>query len=280
MDYGNACTGFDATELAELQDIAKTYREAGGLIIKLTGLLGNKVEDALKMVPDGWQAGVEQAADFALRSAYLAASSTQHDESSDSYLNRGLAMMSGERWHKIASSLSGAIGGAGGLATTGADLAATTILIIRSLQEIAAGYGEDIESEEVRMACLAVFGFGGPLTEDDDVETGLIGARIALAGRATLEGILKVVLPRFGVVASEKVLAQAVPILGAVVGATINPLFTNYYQQMGHVQFRLRKLEKSHDPAQVNACFSRIVAAQRKTGKPTGQALSPAARPS
>ena len=272
MNYGNACAGFDDAEFAELQDIAKTYREAGGLIIKLTGLLGNTVEDALKMVPEGWRAGVQDAADFALRSAYLAASSTQVDESSDSYLNRGLAMLSGERWHKIASSISGAIGGAGGLATTGADLAATTILIMRSLQEIAAGYGEDIASEDVRMACLAVFGFGGPLTEDDEVETGLFGARMALAGRTTLEGILKIVLPRFGMVASEKVLAQAVPVLGAVAGATINPVFTGYYQQMGHVQFRLRKLEKSHDPAQVNACFARIVAALRQSGKGSGRA--------
>ena len=68
--------------------------------------------------------------------------------------------------------------------------------------------------------------------------------------------------------------------MGAVVGATINPLFTSYYQQMGHVQFRLRKLEKSHDPAEVNACFSRIMAAQRKKAKPSGRALSPTATPS
>ena len=37
MDYGNACAGFNDSELAELQDIAKTYREAGNPIVKLTG---------------------------------------------------------------------------------------------------------------------------------------------------------------------------------------------------------------------------------------------------
>lgn len=228
IDYGNACAGFDEVELAELRDIAKVYREAGGTIVKLSGMLGNKVEDALKVVPEGWQDSIHDAADFALRSAYFAASSAHADDASDTYLNRALALMSGERWHKVASSVSGAIGGAGGMATTTADLVATTTLVMRSLQEIAASYGEDIESEDVRVACLAVFGFGGPLTEDDDVETGLFGARIALAGRATLEGVLKVVLPRFGIVASQKVLAQAVPVLGAAVGATINPVFTSY----------------------------------------------------
>lgn len=264
MDYGNACAGLDDEALQELSAIASLYREAGGLIVKLSDMLGEKVDDAIKKVPEEWQAHVQDAADMALRSAYLAASSTQADEGSVSYLNRALARMQGERWHKVAAGCSGAIGGAGGLVTTAADLAATTVLIMRSLQEIAASYGEDVSSEEVRVACISVFGFGGPLTEDDEVDSGLIGVRIALASRATLEAVLKIVLPRFGLMASQKLLAQAVPLLGAFAGATINPAFTAYYQQMGHVHFRLRRLEAEHDAQQINACFARIVAAQRR----------------
>ncbi|MFC3174995.1 EcsC family protein [Novosphingobium bradum] len=263
-DYGNACSGFDDVQMAELIGIATTYREAGGLVVKISNLLGNKVEDVLAKVPEGMRHVIDDASDLALRGAYLAASATQADEASDTYLNRALNYFRGERWHKVASGVSGAIGGAGGLATTAADLAATTTLIMRSIQQIAAGYGEDIATEEVRLQCLAVFGFGGPLTEDDDVETGLYGVRIALATGRTLEAALKLIVPRFGMMVSEKVLAQAAPILGAVAGATINPIFTAYYQDMAHVHFRLRRLEGQHDPEQVRACFERIVRSQRE----------------
>lgn len=264
-DYGNACAGFNDEQLDELRGIAATYLGAGNVVVKFSNLLGNKVEDAMNLVPEGFHHMVDEAADLALRGAYLAASSTQADEKSDSYVNQALNYFRGERWHKIAAGVSGAIGGAGGIATVAADLAATTTLIMRSIQQIAAGYGEDIEDEGVRLQCLAVFGFGGPLTEDDDVETGLYGVRLA-AGK-TLEAAMRAILPRFGIVVSQKVLAQATPILGAVAGATINPMFTDYYQQMAHVHFRLRRLEANHDPEQVRACFERVVGALRAEQK-------------
>jgi len=262
-DYGNACSGFDERELTELAAIAKTYRESGGLVIKLSNLLGNRVEQVLSKVPKAARQAIEGASDFALRTAYLAAASTQPDDASDSAFHRTLRKFQGERWHKLASSVSGAVGGAGGMATTAADLAATTTLIMRSIQQIAASYGEDIAQEDVRAQCLAVFGFGGPLTEDDEVENGLYGVRMALAGGRTLETVLKVVAPRFGIVASEKFLAQAAPVIGAITGAAINPIFTAYYQDMAHVHFRLRRLEASHDIEEVRACFERIVRTQR-----------------
>lgn len=260
--YGNACSSFNDQQIAELRGIGETYLDSGNIVVKLSNLLGNAVEDVMEKVPEGIRHGLDNVADLALRSAYLAAASTQADKDSESYVNQALAWCSGERFHKIAAGVSGLIGGAGGLATTAADLAATTVLIMRSIQEIAAGYGENIETESVRLQCLVVFGFGGPLTEDDEVETGLYGVRIAAA--QTLEKVIIAVLPRFGILASEKAMAQAVPIIGAAVGATINPIFTDYYQQMAHVHFRLRRLEARHDPDQVNACFERIVRALRE----------------
>ncbi|MBB4615772.1 EcsC family protein [Novosphingobium taihuense] len=268
-DFGNACSGFNAEEIAELAAIASTYLSAGGMVVKLSNLLGSKIEGVIDEIPAALQNLVSDASDLALRGAYLAAAATQADEASDSYFNRAMTYFKGERWHKIATGLSGAVGGAGGLATTAAELAATTTLIMRSIQQIASEYGEDIQSEDVRVQCLAVFGFGGPLTEDDDVETGLYGVRMALATSKTLETVLKVVLPRFGVVVTEKVLAQATPLLGAAAGATINPMFTAYYQDMAHVHFRLRRMENLHDPDQIRACFERIVRSQRETRKRT-----------
>lgn len=261
-DYGNACSGFNSEEIAELRAIAELYRDAGGTIIKLTEKVGGVVEEYLKKLPDGWQKLVENSADHALQAAYAVAATTHASEESDGYLNRALASFSGEGWHKLAAGVSGLVGGAGGLASTLADLATTTTVIMRSIQQIAASHGEVIDNAEVRLCCLEVFGFGGPLAEDDEVETGLFGVRLALRGK-TVEAVIRAVLPRFGLVVSEKILAQAAPVLGAVTGAAINTAFTGYYQQMAHVQFRLRKLEKVHDPDQVRACFERVDKAVR-----------------
>lgn len=267
MDLGNACSGFSDAEIDELKAIAKVYDEASGIIIKLSAWIGDRAENILSKFPGDWHKYVNDVADFALRTSYAAAEATQPADQGEGFINNLLRMAEGERWHKVASSVSGAIGGLGGLATVGADLAATTVLAMRSIQQVAAGYGESISDEEVRLNCLAVFGFGGPLSEDDEVETGLYATRMTLTGKSLAE-MLKRVLPRFGIVVSEKLLAQAAPLIGAAAGATINPVFVGYYQQMAHVHFRLRRIEADHDKEQVRACFERVMKSRRARSKP------------
>ncbi len=262
VDLGNACNSFGALELQELSDVAEKYAEASGLVIKLASWAGDKAHGLMAKAPPEWQNRIEDAADLALRASYAAAFATQADAASESYLNRAMSWAQGERWHKIAAGVSGAIGGVGGIATTLVDLPVTTTLILRSVQEIAAGYGEDTSAEAVRVQCLAVFGFGGPLADDDEAETGLFASRMAMSGVALAE-MMRLILPRFGVVVSEKVLAQLTPILGAAAGAVINSVFTGYYQTMAHVHFRLLRLERTHDGAEVRACFERIYRNQR-----------------
>lgn len=271
MTLGNSCAAFDDEEIAELRAIATSYREASGPIVKLSNMLGDKIESALSKVPEGWQAAVAQATDIALRTSYAAASGTQAEPESRSYLNTVLAKCAGERWHQVASSVSGAIGSVGGLTTLALDLGVTTTLILRSIQEIAIGYGEDIEDEAVRLQCIGVFGFGGPLSEDDDVDTGLFGARLALRGK-TLEAMLRVVVPRLLPTVTAETAAKSVPLVSAAVGAVLNPAFTSYYQKMAHVHFRLRRLERDHDPETVRACFERVLNDIRQQArKPRGE---------
>jgi hypothetical protein len=199
---------------------------------------------------------------LALREAYGLAFSTQADAEPAGLVNRALTRAQGERWHQIATAITGALGGLGGITTTLMDLPVTTTLILRSIQQVAAGHGEDLSQADVRAQCIAVFGLAGPMREDDKTDLGLFASRFALGGKAVAE-ILRAVLPRFGVLVSEKLIAQATPLLGAAAGATINPVFTGYYQKMAHVHFRLRKLERAHAPDQVSACFERIVHSRR-----------------
>ena len=262
-DLGNACSGFNQDELDELKSVAALYIESGGLIIKLASWVGAKADDLIHKVPANWQHLIEEATDLALKESYRLAFATQPDQENQSLLNKALSWAQGETWHRFATSVAGAAGGLGGISTTLIDLPVTTTLILRSIQQIATGYGEDLNDEAVRAQCLAVFGFGGPLTEDDDAETGLFASRLALSGKATAE-LMKTILPRFGVVVSEKILLQSTPIIGAVTGAAINSAFSSYYQTMAHVHFRLRRLEKEHDTDQIRACFERIVSTRRR----------------
>jgi hypothetical protein len=107
-----------------------------------------------------------------------------------------------------------------------------------------------------------VFALGGPLEEDDEVDAGFWASRMAL-GNETIQVLIKSIATRFGVVVSEKLLAESAPILGAAGGAFVNYTFMQYYQNMAHVHFKLRQIERDHDPDQVRSCFTRIVQALR-----------------
>ena len=59
----------------------------------------------------------------------------------------------------------------------------------------------------------------------------------------------------------QKLAAQAVPVLGAVTGAGINYAFMDYFQEMAHVRFGLRRLGQTHDPKVIAAAFRRAAKA-------------------
>ena len=256
----NSCSSFSPDELQELTAIAALYVDANNLFMRIVDWAGQTAETALERLPVDWRNTLHEASGAALQAAYDGASKLQGDKSSGEWLNDRLLSAHGEAWHKAAATLSGVVGGLGGLATTLVDLPVTTTLILRSIQQIAAGYGEDIATPEVRNQCLVVFALGGPLPDDDDQTTGLWATRLALTGQAVAARI-RAAAPRFGIVIGEKLLAQAVPILGALAGGVINSVYTQYYQTMAHVHFRLRRIERAHDPDQVRSCFEQIVRA-------------------
>jgi hypothetical protein len=54
------------------------------------------------------------------------------------------------------------------------------------------------------------------------------------------------VASRFGITVSEKVAAQAVPVLGAAGGALINTIFIDHFQDIARGHFIVRRLERKY----------------------------------
>lgn len=261
-NLGNACNGLSPATLDELRAIARLYLGANSGFMQIVNKASEMVSGAAKALPPGWQGKINDASRAALDYASEAALATQPKANRLPWAQEAFSWANGEQWHRYAAMVTGGLGGLGGIATTLIDLPITTTLIVRAIQEIAESYGEDTATADVRAECVKVFALGGPLPEDDSVDAGLWETRLLLTGRAAAE-VLAAVLPRFGVVVSQKALAQAVPVLGAAAGAAVNTAFMDYFQTMAHVHFRLRKLEQHDDREQLSACLARLVAAER-----------------
>jgi hypothetical protein len=177
--------------------------------------------------------------------------------------------------HRLATAASGVASGFVGLPGVLFDIPFTTTTILRSIAEIARDNGEDIESEETKRACLEVLAFGGPNDADDETEIGYWATRVGV-NHFSINLLIRSAAGRFGLVLSEKLLAQAVPVAGALTGGALNYAFTDYYQNMAQVHFCLRALERrTGQPAAVRACFNEMVRAARArrriTRKPSAE---------
>lgn len=236
---------------AEIAKIASRQRRANTVLMKAINFVGGHVEDGLKILPASARVQVDDIARAALRHSY--------DLASRSREGRGRNIGS-DRVHKLMGTLSGALGGFGGLPTALVELPVATTVIFRAVHHVATEYGEDPSAEQTRMECLAVFGAGGPGSDDDGIDTAFIGARLSLSGTA-VNALISRVAPKFAAVLSQKLATQAVPVLGAAAGAGTNYAFVDYYVALAHVHFGLRKLARVYGEAAVTEAFHQALAA-------------------
>ena len=88
--------------------------------------------------------------------------------------------------HKALATASGAGGGAFGLATLPVELpAATHIIILRSIAEIARSEGDVLSDPELALSCVQVFALGGRAGSDDAAVIGYFAVRGVLAKSVT-----------------------------------------------------------------------------------------------
>ena len=184
--------------------------------------------------------------------------------------------------HKIASGISGALGGAFGLPALSIELPISTSIILRSIADIARSEGEDISTLQSRLARLEVFAFGGKSDTDDGAETGYFTVRAVLAkavsdaakhiaskgltesGAPPIARLISKLSSRFGTVVSEKVFAQSVPVIGALGGATINLLFVDHFQEVARGHFTVRRLEREYGKEAIKEEYLKILSEYMK----------------
>jgi hypothetical protein len=257
-------------ERSEMWRVAVLMADSRGFLVRLTSLFGRRIE--------GLRARVAKLGDKFGGQSFEAFSARARDAVEDvlwnSYDLAAFGLMAvprvirpkrsrGNAAHKWTAAASGVASGFVGLPGVIFDVPFTTTLILRSIAEVARDCGEDLSVEETRRACLEVLAFGGPSAADDQTETGYWATRAGLS-HAAVGLLIKSAAGRFGVVVSEKFLAQAVPVMGAAAGGALNYGFTDYYQKMAQVHFTLRSLERrTGAPALVKACFDEMVGMAR-----------------
>jgi hypothetical protein len=128
-------------------------------------------------------------------------------------------------------------------------------VFLHAIAQAARDEGFDSESPVVRAECLRVLQAGSPMPDDDALDTGFVGARLALNGQA-VQKLVAVVAPALSTILARKLAAQAVPVLGAVTGAALNAAYLSYFRELAAIRFALMRLTLLHGPDRVAQGFS------------------------
>jgi hypothetical protein len=252
-------------DLAALERAVRSL-EHPSLAARLTNLAGKPVELIGLALPASASHAIATATSKALEVALQAALRTMPQKP-----RPGSRLL-----HKALATASGAAGGAFGLLALPVELPVSTVIMLRSIAEIARSEGEDPAAPESALSCLQVFALGGRAGSDDASESGYFAVRGMLAktvseaaryiaergvvqeGGPLLLRFITQVASRFGVVVSQKVAAQALPVLGALGGAAVNYAFMDHFQDIARSHFTIRRLERTYGKELVRSEYERI----------------------
>lgn len=185
--------------------------------------------------------------------------------------------------HNIATMATGAIGGFFGGPGVLIELPITTTLIMRSILAQGKSY-PSIPKEELITNSLYIFSLGSSRsTADDEMDSAYYSSRVALdlavkkaaeylvsnspktvlksleAGAApVLLELIKRVAARFKITVTEKILAEALPIVGAASGAGINLLFNDFFTLSAKYHFGIKNLELKYGKDRIQAAYQEL----------------------
>lgn len=259
----------------------KASMEHIGWGIKGVNIIGNSLETGARFIPEKalniLQKSTEKILLGLLKANLLTISKNKQLKEPSSITYKAIVIGSG--------TVGGFFGSTTGIGTAifASEMTITTKYILRSIMDIARSQGEDIYSLEGQMQCMEVFALGGKSKDDDGMDTSYYVARAALSSTlknltsASLQAAIKTaanssvvfgssamnkfitqIAARFSVLISEKFMAQAVPIAGALGGGSMNFIFINHFQKMATSHFTLRRLERKYGENAVRKAYSKI----------------------
>jgi hypothetical protein len=241
--------------------------EGGGFASRLANLLGRQVEAAGRALPATARNVIARATEAALRAALRVAIGT---------IDAKAPPKAASGMHKALAAASGAAGGAFGLAAMPIELPVSTTIMLRSIAQIAREEGEDLTQPEAALACLEVFALGGQSPGAPAIEGSYFAVRSVLAKTVSesarfilqrgvadetapvLVRLVVQIAARFGLVVSQKLAAQAIPVIGAFGGAAVNLAFTEHFQNVARGHFTVRRLERAYGAEAVRFDYERL----------------------
>lgn len=215
-----------------IDTLARRAARASGLGMRVLSAIGGQADGLVDRLPRPVKSQLETATTHALHVSVRAAAGAH-----------GSLPRTGRHGSVAVSALMGAAGGAGGLGTALAELPLTVTFLMRVMLEAAEHHGFDADDPEIRAACVQLFALAGPLDSDDGADIGFVATRMTLTGPA-VHALIARVAPKLALVLGQKLAAQAVPVLGAVAGASVNAVFTSYYREMAMIRFSLMRLSR------------------------------------
>jgi hypothetical protein len=240
--------------------------EHPGLAARLGSIVGKPLELMKQALPAGAAQAIAAATTRGLNAALAVALRSITNEP-----------RAGSRaFHKVLATASGAVGGSVGLAALPIELPVSTIIMLRSIAEIARSEGEDLANPETALACIEVFALGGRGGGDDAADSAYFAVRGVLAksvseaarfiaergivaeGAPLLAAFIAQVASRFGVVVTQKLAAQILPVVGALGGAAVNYAFIDHFQEVARAHFTVRRLERNYGKDTVHVAYERL----------------------
>jgi hypothetical protein len=258
----------------DMQDLQCAARilEFPTFTAQVSKVIGKPAELTLKSLPAPVKSKVgeytQACFEAAFRVVLLTVDTKKRFKKASNLLHKGLVVATG------------ATGGFFGGATMAAELSLSTGIMMRSIAEVAREEGEDLTAVESRLACIAVLGLDtSNITGTEKIDTSrYFLIRRAMADELTTAAeylasntvtdetapivakFLNKIAERFGIQLTEKMVAELVPVIGAVTAASLNYLFIAHFQRIARGHFMIRRLERVYGKERIKIEYEAALA--------------------
>jgi EcsC protein family len=241
---------------------------------RLADYAGQPVTRALRLMPKPASDRLNKAVEIAILNCLNLAIRSIKPQSKRPPARRASSVLAG---------FTGGVSGFFGIPALALELPVTTTLMLRAIADIARHHGEDLSNLEARLACLEVFALGAPKSARPahlgyyasraflgrmtaDASALLLERGVANVSAPVVGGLVAEIAARYGVVVSERAAASALPVLGAIGGATVNVIFMNHFQRVAQGHFVVRRLERRYGHTVVRELYEELSSRRATAG--------------